>query len=155
LEELNIVPLTESNLRSVFEMCEENVLFYSFSFDTFKRATLMDEDYNPELSLVAVDENNTPIAFSFAVFRRCILPKSRNKLVIKMFVVEKNYRYRGIGTEMMNELFKRAKQQRKAVWRMKVSIMDSNPLYWLPGLHPRHTEAYFFLSKFGFKKIFF
>lgn len=155
MEELNIVPLTESNLRSVFEMCEENVLFYSFSFDTFKRATLMDEDYNPELSLVAVDENNTPIAFFFAVFRRCILPKSRNKLVIKMFVVEKNYRYRGIGTKMMNKLFKRAKQQKNSVWRMKVSIMDSNPRYWLPGLDPRHTEAYFFLRKLGFKKNFF
>jgi len=151
LEELNIVPLTESNLRSVYIMCEENVLFYSFSFDTFKRATLMDENHNPELSLVAVDENNTPIAFFFAVFRRCILPKSRNKLVIKMFVVEKNYRYRGIGTEMMNKLFKRAKQQKNAVWRMKVSIMDSNPRYWLPGLDPRHTEAYFFLRKLGFK----
>jgi len=155
LEELNIDPLTESNLSSVYTMCEENVLFYSFSFDTFKRATLMDEDYNPELSLVAVDENNTPIAFFFAVFRRCILPKSRNKLVIKMFVVEKNYRYRGIGTEMMNKLFKRAKQQKNAVWRMKVSIMDSNPRYWLPGLDPRHTEAYFFLRKLGFKNNFF
>ncbi len=155
MEELNIVPLTESNLRSVFEMCEENVLFYSFSFDTFKRATLMDEDYNPELSLVAVDEEDNPIAFFFAVFRRCILPKSRNKLVIKMFVVKKNYRYRGIGTEMMNKLFKRAKQQKNSVWRMKVSIMDSNPRYWLPGLDPRHTEAYFFLRKLGFKKNFF
>ncbi|MCK4280786.1 MAG: GNAT family N-acetyltransferase [Candidatus Lokiarchaeota archaeon] len=155
MEELNIVPLTESNLRSVFEMCEENVLFYSFSFDTFKRATLMDEDYNPELSIVAVDEEDNPIAFFFAVFRRSILLKSRNKLIIKMFIVEKNCRYQGIGTKMMNELLKRAKQQKNSVWRMKVSIMDSNPRYWLPGLDPRHTEAYFFLRKLGFKKNFF
>lgn len=155
MEEINIIPLTESNLKSVHEMCEKNVLFYSFSFQTFKRATLMDEGSTPELSMVAVDENNKSIAFFFAVFRPCKLMKSRNKLVLKMFVVEKNHRYQGIGTFMIKELFKRAKQHEKSVWRMKVSIMDSSPRYWLPGLDPRHTEAYYFLKKLNFKRNFF
>jgi GNAT superfamily N-acetyltransferase len=154
LEKIKIVQLTESNLRSVYEMCEKNILFYSYSFQTFKRATLMDEAYNPELSIVALDRNNNPIAFFFAVFRSCALIKSRYKAILKMFIVERNNRYQGIGTIMMNELFKRIKKQEKAVWRMKVSVMDSNPRYWWPGLDPRHTEAYFFLKKFGFKKYF-
>ena len=35
---------------------------------------------------------------------------------------------------------------------MKFEVHVSQPDYWLPGLDPRHTEAYFFLRKYGFKK---
>ncbi len=133
-------------------MCERNVLYCDFSLETFRRASLIDEGYSSELSLVANNKKGNPIGFLLAVFRKCLLIKSRNKLVLKMMVVDSTRRYQGVGTMLMKELLIRAKQHEKASWRMKVSVFDSNPRYWWPGLDPRHTEAYFYLKKHGFKK---
>jgi mycothiol synthase len=152
LNDLTIVPLSESNLNAVHAMCERNVLYYDYSLETFRRATLMDEGSTPELSMVAINKDENPIAFFFAVFRKPWVIKFRNKLVIKMFVVDSTRRCEGIGTMMMRELLKRAKQHEKASWRMKISVMDSNPHFLLPGLDPRHTEAFYFLKKNGFKR---
>ena len=152
LDDLTIVPLTEENLNAVHAMCERNVLYHDFSLEEFRRATLIDEGLTPELNMVAINKDENPIAFFFAVFRKSRALRFRYKVVLKMFVVDSTRRFQGIGTMMMIELLNRAKKHEKACWRMKVSVLDSNPRFWLPGLDPRHTEAYFFLKKMGFKR---
>ena len=88
-----------------------------------------------------------------AVIRRSHIPKkSRYVGVIKFFVVEKSWRNIGLGTKLFKIIHKKFKNSVKKCWRMRFLVHTSQPDYWLPGLDPRHTEAYFFLKKHGFKR---
>ena len=153
LEALKFEPLTTENLKAVYEMCEANVLFVSRPFKTFKRHTFESDLFEPDLSIVAKNENGNIAAFFMAVIRRSnVLKKKRKVAVLKFFVVEKKWRNIGLGTKLFNLIHKKIKNSEQKCWRMAFQVHQSQPDYWSPGLDPRHTEAYFFLKKLGFKK---
>jgi predicted N-acetyltransferase YhbS len=153
LDTLNMEPLSKENINKVHIMCEENVLFLSRSFDTFERHTIRSDLFNPELSIVVKDQDDVVIAFFMAVIRRSrVFIFSRNVAILKFFVVEKSWRNIGLGAKLFNVVHEKIKISEKKCWRMKFFIHTSQPNYWSPGLDPRHTEAYFFLKKHGFKK---
>lgn len=154
IESLNFKPLNRENIKSVYQMCNNNVLFINQSFQTFEKATLGSKQFDPKLSIVASDTEGRIAAFFMIVFRRSnILRKKRKVAVLKFFVVDKEWRYNGLGSKIFLMLSKRIKKSEKKCFRMKFEVMSSQPDYWLPGLDPRHTEAFFFLKKHGFKKI--
>ncbi|MFX0142311.1 MAG: GNAT family N-acetyltransferase [Candidatus Hodarchaeota archaeon] len=153
IETLKFEQLSKENIEAVYQMCEANVLFISRSFQVFERHTLGSDSFDPELSIVAKDDNNAVAAFFMAVLRRSNIPKTNRKVaVLKFFVVEKNWRNIGLGTKLFNIILERIKTLKKKNWKMNFQVHQSQPDYWTPGLDPRHTEAYFFLKKHGFKK---
>lgn len=157
IENLKYEPLTKKNIESVYEMCQNNVLIISQPIQTFKTATLESDLFDSELSVVAFDDNRNVIAFFMCVLRRpffaSVIRKTHRKVaVLKFFVVKKECRYKGLGTIIYKMIEGRLKKSKKKCFRMKFEVMSSMPDYWLPGLDPRHTEAYFFLKKQGFKK---
>ena len=151
-ESLKFEPLHEDNLKAVHEMCNKNVQFLNHSFQTFKTTTIESKSFDPELSIVASDLEGKIIAFFMVVFRRSqIFRKKRKVAVLKFFVVSEEWRYKGLGARIYLELYKRIRDSENRCFRMKYEVMSSVPDYWLPGLDPRHTEAFFFLEKQGFK----
>ena len=153
IETLKFEPLHEDNLKAVHQMCNKNVQFLNHSFQTFKTTTIESKSFDPELSIVASDLEGKIIAFFMVVFRRSqIFRKKRKVAVLKFFVVSKEWRYKGLGTKIYLELYNRIKSSENGCFRMKFEVMSSVPDYWLPGLDPRHTEAFFFLEKQDFKK---
>ena len=153
LKDLKFGPLTKENIEEVYQMCEKNVLFLSHPYDAFEKTTLKSVFFEPELSLVASDHNSKIVAFFMVVFRRTyIFRKQRKVVVLKFFVVDKKWRYLGLGTKIYGILYERIKRSKKKCFRMKFEIMSAMPDYWCPGLDVRHTEAYFFLKKLGFKR---
>ncbi len=153
LKLLKFEPLSKENLEQVYKMCEKNVLFLSQPFQTFQKATLESALFEPDFSLIASDADGNIIAFFMIVFRRSqIFKKRRRVAVLKFFVVKKEWRCKGLGTIIYTMLEKRIKKSKKKCFKMKLEVMTSMPDYWLPGLDPRHTEAFFFLKKQGFKK---
>ncbi|MHA1437330.1 MAG: GNAT family N-acetyltransferase [Promethearchaeota archaeon] len=153
IENLIFKPLTEDNIRDVYQMCEKNVFFLSQSFETFQRASIGSKSFESDLSIVASDVNGNVIAFFMAILRRSnILRKKRKVVVLKFFVVEKSWRNIGLGSKLFRLIHEKIKSSTNKCWFMKFNVMTAQPDYWLPGLDPRHTEAYFFLKKHGFKK---
>lgn len=153
LSTLIFEPLTEKNLKQVYQLCEKNVLFVSQPFYIFQRVTLDSASFEPDFSIVARDFEGNVFGFFMVVFRRTYIFREKRKVaVLKFFVVDKSWRYKGLGTAIYNILLERIKQSEKKCFKMKFEVLSAMPDYWLPGLDPRHTEAYFFLKKQGFKK---
>ncbi|TFF90160.1 MAG: GNAT family N-acetyltransferase [Promethearchaeota archaeon] len=150
---LKFSPLAEGNIKLVHEMCEKNVKHVSKSLETFKRATLGSDLFEKGLSLVAYQGEKNIAAFFMVVLREPFVFKKKRKVaVLKFFVVDENWRYKGIGSNLLYKLMKKLRNHEKKCFKMKFEFGTSMPDYWFPGLDPRHTEAYFFLKKHGFKK---
>lgn len=153
IESLNFIPLSEENLKSVHEMCQNNVNHISQSLETFKKASIGSNLFEKELTIVATEPNGNIVAFFMVILRRpFFLKKKRKVAVLKFFVVEKSWRYKGLGSNLFNNLHQRLKNHDEKCFHMKIEVGTSLPDYWCPGLDPRQTEAYFFLKKMGFKK---
>jgi ribosomal protein S18 acetylase RimI-like enzyme len=137
--------LSKKNIQIVYQLFENNSSFFSLSFDYFLRGTLEDEGIDYELSLILFDsESDKPIAAFIIVRRKEINEKH---CFVKGCVVDKQYRRQGIGTRMINELFRRLKE--KGI--TQIIYGPSVPEYWQPGVDIRNTSLYFFLKKHGFK----
>lgn len=143
LGDIHFSPLTMENIEAVYKIFEKDEPFYRISLEFFRRGSLNDEGFDADWSLVANVPNGSIIGFVFAV-------KRNNNAVIKAFLVTNGYRYRGIGTKMIIELFSRIKH--KLPKHPKVSFGASPPRYWTPGVDVRHTSLLFFFEKHGFKR---
>lgn len=150
LDSLNLGSITVENCEKVHQMCESNIDHMSQPFQTFKRATLESDLFDPNLSIVATNDKGDVVAFFMAVLREPFVFKKRRVAVLKFFIVDKRCRYKGIGIKIFNLIHSKISENK--CFRMKFQVLTSLPDYWYPGLDPRNTEAYFFLKKLGFKK---
>lgn len=147
LIEMDFQSLTKDNLEDIYELFKDNEPFYSIPLEYFRNGTLNDEVYNPEMTLILInEETKKPIAALLAVIRKGLI---RKNCYIKALIVDKNHRRQGIGSKMLEEIILRAK--RKLQWGASIFYGDSRPNYWQPGVDLRHTSLFFFFKKHGFK----
>lgn len=152
-EKICFEPLSKENVSSVHRMCKESVRGISQTLKTFKFATIEDNRFDPNFTIVALNKSNEVIAFFMVVFRNSLFMKKRRKVaVLKFFVVHKEWRLKGLGSKIFSILSDKIMGSEQKCFFMKFEVMTSMPNYWYPGLNPEHTEAYFFLKKHGFKK---
>jgi len=136
-------PLTEANLKAVYELFKRNELFYSIPLDYFRRGTFGDEGFDPDLTLVLTDSNTNNIISALIAVNRA------ENCCIKALIVDKQFRRQGIGNKMLKEIINRAKTK-----NINISFINfgaSPPNYWLTGVDLRHTDLLFFLKKNRFK----
>ncbi len=144
--------LNESNSQDVYQFCESNVSHYSFSYEDFEKTTFIDHFFDPDFTIVVSDPNNQVVAFFQVVFRNpMVFRRTRKVAILKFFVVRKDWRRKGLGTHLFELLIEKVNASEFKCFKMKFEVGSSKPAYFLPGLDPRHTEAYFFLEKIGFK----
>lgn len=137
--------ITQDTIQSIYQLFENNSPFFSIPIDYFRRGTLEDEGFDPDLSLILFDpKSNKPIA-AFIVVKRNEINESF--CYFKGCVIEKEYRRQGLGSKMFYEFLKRIKE--KEITR--IIYGPSVPDYWQPGVDIRNTSLYFFLKKHGFK----
>jgi predicted N-acetyltransferase YhbS len=149
---LRFEPLSPTYVEKVHLMCEDNVKFISHELNVFKQATINSNFFLPEFSIVALDDEDDPVAFFMIQFKKPYVFKKRDVAVLKFFVVREDWRNKGLGTSVFTELLSRVRNSKYKCFRMKFDVMVSAPDYWYPGLDPRHTQAFFFLKKLGFRK---
>ena len=153
IESLKIAALRPENVGRVHEMCEKSADHLSHSLQAFQNTTIESELFEEELSLVASTKEGEVVAFFLMVLREpYVFKRWRRVAVLKFFVVKKKWRQKGLGTRMLNSLLEKIRISEDHCFKMKCEVMSSMPDYWCPGLDPRHTEAFFFLKKHGFKK---
>jgi ribosomal protein S18 acetylase RimI-like enzyme len=154
LETFHIEQFNEKNIYDLHDFFENQAGLYKFPLQSFKQATILDDDFLRDTSLVLREKNTRKIiAACIAIIRKtkiAILSKEipYKFTTLNMFAVHKEYRRRGIGTDMLNSLFSKL----KSLKRRKIRLMASIPNYIWPGLDPRYTAAYFLLKKLGFKR---
>jgi len=137
--------LSKDNIRSIYQLFENNSPFFSIPFEYFRRGTLEDTGLDQDLSLILFDpEVNKPIAAFIIVRRKEINEKH---CFFKGCVVDKQYKRQGLGSKMFYELLRRVKERKIT----RIIYGPSVPEYWQPGVDIRNTSLYFFLKKHGFK----
>jgi ribosomal protein S18 acetylase RimI-like enzyme len=141
-------PLTKDNLEEVYDLLRRNESFYSsISLEYFRRGTLGDEAYDPNLTLVLPDpKTKEPIAAFVGVVKKGWV---RKNCYLKVCIVDKQFQRQGIGSRMIEEIMHRARH--KLHWYDDIRYGDSSPRYWQPGVDLRHTSLIFFLKKHGFE----
>lgn len=135
------------NIERVYDLFKENKVISLIPFDSFKRGTLEDADYDPELALImeGKDNDNQRIIAAFIAIVRS--DATEKVCYLKACLVDKESRRQGIGTQLLNELISRARLKGANY----LSYADSIPNYWQPGVDLRHTSLYFFLKKHKFR----
>ncbi|MFP4385098.1 MAG: GNAT family N-acetyltransferase [Spirochaetia bacterium] len=120
---------------------QENMTLDPLPEDYFLRIMTGDPDYDPDLN-VAVYADGKPAGFVSGVVRE------GGTAGIKFFFIRKEYRRRGLGTKLFEEMFRRF--DRRGV--KEIAPGEISPNYITPGIDPRYTEAVCFLEKSGFRK---
>ncbi len=154
LDDFTLGPFSRETIKNVHSFFEDNAGLYSFDLATFTRATIDDEDFDSDASLIAVDPGTGDIvAAMLAIIRKASVNFKKHEFTytfttLNMFCVHVAWRRKGIGSAMLAALLARL----KAKGRKKVRLMASAPNYLWPGLDPRYTAAYFFLRTNGFNR---
>ena len=143
VSQMDYQPLTEANLKAVYELFKRNELFYSIPLDYFWRGTFGDENFDPDLTLVLADSNTNNIIAALIAVNRA------ENCCIKALIVDKKFRRQGIGKKMLKEIINRAKTKSENIGF--INFGASPPNYWLTGVDLRHTDLLFFLKKNRFK----
>ena len=139
---------TEKNLKETAKLCRQHMEFDVMPDFLLEEKTLGEPDFNQDLTLIAFDENgdgSEPIGFIQGVVK----DRGTEKIgYIKLFCVDSNYRRKGIGTSLYNEIEKKIKN----MGIQKIRVYESYPNYFMPGVDPYYTEAVCFFERKGFKK---
>lgn len=105
-----------------------------------REKTIGARNFDPDLGLV-YEEDGKIIAFAQGSIGKIVEGRQRGH--VRLMVVDRAYRNRGIGSALLQELERRLKA--KGVG--EVTIMDDPFNYFMPGLDFRYTEGFCFLEK--------
>jgi GNAT superfamily N-acetyltransferase len=141
---MSYLSLNLDNIKRVYEFIERNEKFYSISFDYFKKGTLDDKDFDPNLTIILENRDTRGILALFIALIRSI--DTKKFCYLKVCLVDRNFRRQGLGTQLLDEMISRARERGIEA----ISYGDSTPNYWQPGVDLRHTSLYFFLKKHSF-----
>nr|MDO8116350.1 GNAT family N-acetyltransferase [Candidatus Sigynarchaeota archaeon] len=106
---------SRENIKNVHTFFETHAGLYSFDIDTFIRASIGDEDFDPGASVVVMDQGTgTIIAAALAIIRKARVNFKKRDFsyvftTLNMFCVHGNYRRKGIGSAMLAILLERLK----------------------------------------------
>ncbi len=132
------------DIPEVLELCNQNMEYDSLSEVLFKEKVLEDPSYDPHLIMV-FEEDGQIVGFIDGVTRE--INEERTGYV-KLMVVKKEYRRRGIGHQLYEEL----EIKLKARGMEKVRVYDTPFNYFMPGIDPRYTPAIAFFEVHGFRR---
>ncbi len=134
---------SRQDVNKITEFINSNLEFDKFSPTQVEHLIFDDPNFNDELVIQGY-LNNTLVSFLCAVKS---IYKQKHIGWIKIFVVDKQYRFKGIGKKMFAVI------EEKLSSCDEIRIMDSVPCYFQPGVDVRYTEAVVFLESLGYKKI--
>jgi GNAT superfamily N-acetyltransferase len=144
---MNYTALDSDNIEDVYNLFRRNKVVSLIPFESFRRGTINDTNFDPKLTLMVESKDKQEIIAAFIAIIRTEI--SGKICYLKACLVDKRSQRKGIGSQLLNELISRA-QMNGAKF---ISYGDSTPNYWQPGLDLRHTSLYFFLKKHKFRTL--
>ena len=142
---MKVVKFSEELFKPVAKLCRQNMELDIMPDFLFREKTFDDPDYNPELTLVAIDEKEIPIGFIQGVIR----DRSNESVgYIKLLCVDSNQRRKRIASNLYHEIEEKFIQNKIK----RIRVYESYPNYFMPGVDPFYTEAVCFFERMRFKK---
>lgn len=141
---MDILQIGEADLHLLSEFLKRNLIYEDITEELAKEKIFDDPDFDPEKALKAII-NSEIVGFMQGVVREF---KSRRTGFIKLFVTDEKWRRQGIASALLKVI-------EEKLWSENIEeirILDSSPNYLQPGLDPRYTEAYVFITRKGYEK---
>lgn len=141
---MDILQIDKADLHLLSEFLKRNLIYEDITEELAKEKIFDDPDFDPEKALKAII-NSEIVGFMQGVVREF---KSRRTGFIKLFVTDEKWRRQGIASALLKII-------EEKLWSENIEeirILDSSPNYLQPGLDPRYTEAYVFITRRGYKK---
>lgn len=142
-----------ADLRDVLGLLNACLTADPITSEAFQRKVLLDINYDPKGSLVAVADGGI-VGYALGMVRGFPLEDSApdfDRSWISLLAVDEAYRRRGIGTRLIEGL-----EEYFASRNCKVTIVSGYaPGYFVPGVDPvAYPEALAFLGKMGFAEVY-
>lgn len=141
---LEIRPLDEDLLEETRLMCNRVMEFDQLPAEWFRYKTLGDPDFDPAMTLIAVDSDKV----RGAMMGVCRAGSDSVTGGIKFFVVDEESRNRGIASELLKRVEAVAAERGAG----SLTVGFTRPNYITAGLDPRYTTAVAFLLRRGFER---
>lgn len=145
---MKIEPFTQDRLGEIVSLSERCLPEYRFTEKTWKRCTLEDPNFDPELMLLAMEEQGL-VGLFFACRRlRFPEPPETERAWLKIFFVEPRHRERGVASRLLEYL----EQKLASDGIRELRVSDCASWHFFPGVNILYDDAVGFLTSRNFVK---
>ncbi len=141
---MGIRSLEERDVARITLIAQRGMEFDPFNEAIVREKTVGALDFDPQLGL-AVETDGEIVAFGQGAMGQ--LEKNKSVGYVRLMAVDRAYRRRGVGGELLGELERRLKER----GAQTVQIFDCPHNYYSPGVDFRYTETFCFLQKHGYE----
>lgn len=147
---MDYIHFSEKYEKQVINLWNECLFIDKIDDETFRFKTILDDNFDANLSYVAIDENKV-VGFGYATKRK--FPYLERGLepdrgFINVLFVDKNYRRQGIGTT----IYKKMEEDLVCLGAKEITLAAYSPSYYFYGVdESNYPEAKLFYESLGYE----
>ena len=144
MENVRLESFQQERFQQVLTCWNQSLIYDGIDEERFKQLILLDENFNPNLFLLALNQEKV-VGFCYGVRRKIPylergLEENRGWIVIMGVLPE--YQNQGIGTMLCDEVEKRLKD----MGTKQITLCAYSPNYFFPGIDKRYQQAISFFE---------
>lgn len=144
MENIRLESFQQERFQQVLTCWNQSLIYDGIDEERFKQLILLDENFNPDLFLLAMNDEKV-VGFCYGVRRKIPylergLEENRGWIVIMGVLPE--YQNQGIGTMLCDEVEKRLKD----MGTKEITLCAYSPNYFFPGIDKRYQQAISFFE---------
>lgn len=144
MENIRLESFQQERFQQVLTCWNQSLIYDGIDEERFKQLILLDENFNPDLFLLALNQEEV-VGFCYGVRRKIPylergLEENRGWIVIMGVLPE--YQNQGIGTKLCDEVEKRLKD----MGTKEITLCAYSPNYFFPGIDKRYQNAISFFE---------
>ena len=144
MENVRLESFQQEIFQQVLTCWNQSLIYDGIDEERFKQLILLDENFNPDLFLLAMNDEKV-VGFCYGVRRKIPylergLEENRGWIVIMGVLPE--YQNQGIGTMLCDEVEKRLKD----MGTKEITLCAYSPNYFFPGIDKRYQQAISFFE---------
>lgn len=144
MENIRLESFQQERFQQVLTCWNQSLIYDGIDEERFKQLILLDENFNPDLFLLALNQEKV-VGFCYGVRRKIPylergLEENRGWIVIMGVLPE--YQNQGIGTMLCDEVEKRLKD----MGTKEITLCAYSPNYFFPGIDKRYQQAISFFE---------
>ena len=144
MENVRLESFQQERFQQVLTCWNQSLIYDGIDEERFKQLILLDENFNPDLFLLALNQEKV-VGFCYGIRRKIPylergLEENRGWIVIMGVLPE--YQNQGIGTMLCDEVEKRLKD----MGTKEITLCAYSPNYFFPGIDKRYQKAISFFE---------
>lgn len=144
MENVRLESFQQERFQQVLTCWNQSLIYDGIDEERFKQLILLDENFNPDLFLLAMNDEKV-VGFCYGIRRKIPylergLEENRGWIVIMGVLPE--YQNQGIGTMLCDEVERRLKD----MGTKEITLCAYSPNYFFPGIDKRYQKAISFFE---------